>query len=174
MFKLIVQQFNGVDENGETILESSFFNESYAMDYLEISGLSAICETQYYDNVCACSIHAPIVYRMNVYIETQDKTIVLFGLSEEQINCTYSEWLTNNNMIDECADYSDEFTLHAIVRPLIDVGDFVKFKNPTIDETEDRFIVLELRGNKALVSDRNHKGPIVPTFVYLLADLMKG
>lgn len=51
-------------------------------------------------------------------------------------------------------------------------GDTVKFVSPLdSSETSERFIVLELRGDRALVR-LVCSMPIPPTFVYLLADLV--
>ena len=55
------------------------------------------------------------------------------------------------------------------------VGDLVKFKEPREGEAGDRFMVLELRGDRVLVRDENEywKGRgIIPTAVYLIEDLV--
>ena len=51
-------------------------------------------------------------------------------------------------------------------------GDVVKFREPTdTEEASERFIVLELRGDRVLVGDVNTQMAIRPTFVYLCAEL---
>lgn len=52
-------------------------------------------------------------------------------------------------------------------------GDLVKFKNPTEDEINDRFYVVELRGNRVLVQDAIGGLWVRPEFVYLTDDLEK-
>ena len=52
------------------------------------------------------------------------------------------------------------------------VGDEVMFARPlTDDERIERFVVVELRGDRVLVSMKESGMSIVPTFVYLQADL---
>lgn len=51
-------------------------------------------------------------------------------------------------------------------------GDRVKFATPHPNEREDRFVVLELRGDRVLVRDDNRIEPISPAFVYLITDLV--
>ena len=54
----------------------------------------------------------------------------------------------------------------------LNVGDEVKFARPlTEDERIERFMVVELRGDRALVAMKDSGMAIVPTFVYLQADL---
>ena len=52
------------------------------------------------------------------------------------------------------------------------VGDEVKFSRPlTDDERIERFMVVEFRGDRVLVAMKESGMTIVPTFVYLQADL---
>ena len=52
------------------------------------------------------------------------------------------------------------------------IGDEVKFSRPlTDDERIERFVVVELRGDRVLVAMKESGMSIVPTFVYLQADL---
>ena len=52
------------------------------------------------------------------------------------------------------------------------VGDEVKISRPlTDDERIERFMVVELRGDRVLVAMKESGMTIVPTFVYLQADL---
>ena len=52
------------------------------------------------------------------------------------------------------------------------IGDEVKFSRPlTDDERIERFMVVELRGDRVLVAMKESGMTIVPTFVYLQADL---
>ena len=52
------------------------------------------------------------------------------------------------------------------------VGDRVRFRSPlSPEECSERFDVLELRGDRALVRTVDSGMRIVPTFVYLLSDL---
>ena len=54
----------------------------------------------------------------------------------------------------------------------LNIGDEVKFSRPlTDDERIDRFMVVELRGDRVLVAMKESGMSIVPTFVYLQADL---
>lgn len=54
-----------------------------------------------------------------------------------------------------------------------EVGDEVKFAAPlTRDEEEERFIVMELRGDRILVALKDSGMSIVPTFVYAVEDLV--
>ena len=54
----------------------------------------------------------------------------------------------------------------------LNIGDEVKFWHPlTDDERIERFMVVELRGDRVLVAMKDSGMTIVPTFVYLQADL---
>jgi len=54
----------------------------------------------------------------------------------------------------------------------LNIGDEVKFSRPlTDDERIERFVVVELRGDRVLVAMKDSGMTIVPTFVYLQADL---
>ena len=54
----------------------------------------------------------------------------------------------------------------------LNIGDEVKFSRPlTDDERIERFMVVELRGDRVLVAMKESGMTIVPTFVYLQADL---
>ena len=54
----------------------------------------------------------------------------------------------------------------------LNIGDEVKFSRPlTDDERIERFVVVELRGDRVLVAMKESGMAIVPTFVYLQADL---
>lgn len=53
------------------------------------------------------------------------------------------------------------------------INDLVKFAKPTKDEIADRFIVLELRGDRVLVGMLNTGMRIMPSAVYLVADLVQ-
>lgn len=54
----------------------------------------------------------------------------------------------------------------------IRVGDHVRFTRPiSPEERGERFVVLELRGDRALVSAAESAMKITPTFVYRLSDL---
>ena len=54
----------------------------------------------------------------------------------------------------------------------LNIGDEVKFYRPlTDDERIERFVVVELRGDRVLVAMKESGMAIVPTFVYLQADL---
>ena len=54
----------------------------------------------------------------------------------------------------------------------LNIGDEVKFSRPlTVDERIERFMVVELRGDRVLVAMKESGMTIVPTFVYLQADL---
>lgn len=50
----------------------------------------------------------------------------------------------------------------------------MKFKDPQPSEENDRFFVVENRGERVLVADANHiwDSGIRPTFVYLVDDLI--
>ena len=53
------------------------------------------------------------------------------------------------------------------------VGDEIRFLEPiTDDEHEERFEVLELRGERVLVAMKNSGMSIIPTFAYLTKDLV--
>lgn len=56
----------------------------------------------------------------------------------------------------------------------MNVGSQVKFSKPESNEVNDRFVVVEMRGDRVLVSDNSgHRDwSIVPTFVYLVSDLV--
>ena len=57
-------------------------------------------------------------------------------------------------------------------RNSLNIGDEVKFSRPlTDDERIERFVVVELRGDRVLVAMKESGMSIVPTFVYLQADL---
>ena len=52
------------------------------------------------------------------------------------------------------------------------IGDVVKFAHPhTDDERIERFMVVELRGERVLVAMKDSGMTLVPTFVYLQSDL---
>lgn len=58
----------------------------------------------------------------------------------------------------------------------MNTGDIVKFAQPlTADEAAERFRVTEPRGDRMLVEmvDESRHWAIVPTFVYLTADMVK-
>jgi hypothetical protein len=46
-----------------------------------------------------------------------------------------------------------------------------KFRQPAPDEIDDRFVVLEDRGDRVLVQYASHAYPIKPTDVYLKTDI---
>lgn len=52
-------------------------------------------------------------------------------------------------------------------------GNVVTFKEPTSDEINDRFVVVEMRGHRALVALMDSDFAIVPTFVYATDDLIR-
>jgi len=55
---------------------------------------------------------------------------------------------------------------------MIGVGAIVKFAEPqSDDETAERFVVKELRGERVLVEDIQSSAAIKPTFVYMLNDM---
>lgn len=52
-------------------------------------------------------------------------------------------------------------------------GNVVMFKEPTADEINDRFVVVEMRGPRVLVALMGSDFAIVPTFVYATDDLVR-
>lgn len=65
-------------------------------------------------------------------------------------------------------EYSTKLDAPGIIRP----GDEVRFANPmTVGEEIERFMVLELRGERVLVAMKNSDMRIVPTFAYLTTDM---
>lgn len=52
-------------------------------------------------------------------------------------------------------------------------GNVVMFKEPTADEINDRFVVVEMRGPRVLVALMDSDFAIVPTFVYAADDLVR-
>lgn len=52
-------------------------------------------------------------------------------------------------------------------------GDLVTFTNPQADETGLRFIIVEMRGDRAMVRHDDSCMSIKPTFVYPVADLVR-
>lgn len=69
----------------------------------------------------------------------------------------------------ECVTVDNTLDIQTALR----VGDEVKFADPiTANERIERFVVAELRGERVLVAMKDSGMSIVPTFVYLVEDLV--